>query len=65
MNHIFYGTVLFIISHFFVKEIVFFDLIKGISILFTFRISAMRLFTFMSFFSLHLYADEILIECHC
>ena len=49
-------TLLFIMCHFFVKRIVFFELIKAISfsILFTFRISAMRFFIFMSFFSLEL-----------
>ena len=47
---------LFIMSHSFVKAIVFIDLIKAISfsILLTFRISAMRLFKFMNFFSLDL-----------
>ena len=47
---------LFIMSHFFVKAIVFIELVKAISfsIVFTFRISAMRLFKFMNFFSLDL-----------
>ena len=41
---------------FFVKAIVFIELVKAISfsIVFTFRISAMRLFKFMNFFSLDL-----------
>ena len=43
-------------SHFFVKAIVFIELVKAIyfSIVFTFRISAMRLLKFMNFFSLDL-----------
>ena len=41
-----YGMMLFIMSHLLVKEAISF------SILFTFRISAMRLFKFMNFFSL-------------
>ena len=43
-----YGMMLFIMSHFFVKAIVFIELVKAISfsIVFTFRISAMRLFKF-------------------
>ena len=51
-----YGMMLFIMSHFFVKAIVFIELVKAISfsIVFTFRISAMRLFKFMNFFSLDL-----------
>ena len=47
---------LLFMSHFFVKAIIFLDLAKAISfsITFTFRISAMRLFKFMKFFSLDL-----------
>ena len=43
-------------SHFFVKAIVFTELVKTISfsIVFTFWVSAMRLFKFMIFFSLDL-----------
>ena len=43
-------------SHFFVKAIVLIELVKAIyfSIVFTFRISAMRLPKFMKFFSLDL-----------
>ena len=41
-----YGMMLFIMSHLLVKEAISF------SILFTFRISAVRLFKFMNFFSL-------------
>ena len=51
-----YAMMLFIMSHFFVKANVFIELVKAISfsILFTFRISAMRLYKFMNFFSLDL-----------
>ena len=47
---------LLFMSHFFVKAIIFLDLAKAISfsITFTFRISVMRLFKFMKFFSLDL-----------
>ena len=47
---------LFIMSHFFVKAIAFIELVKGISfsIVFIFRISAMRLLKFTNFFSLDL-----------
>ena len=40
--------------HFFVKAIVFFELLKALSfaVLFTFRISAKKLFMFLSSFSL-------------
>ena len=56
-SHLCYGTMLFIICHFFVKAIVFFELVKAVSvsILFTFQISAMRLFILMGFFSLDTY----------
>ena len=55
-NHLCYGTMLFIMCHFSVKAIAFFELVKAISlsILFTFQISAKKLFIFMSFFSLDL-----------
>ena len=45
----------------FVKAIVFFELIRAISfsIFFTFRISAMRLFISMSFYSLDLYTYNL------
>ena len=48
--------ILFFMSHFFVKAIIFPELAKAVSfsITFTFRISAMRLFKFMNFFSLDL-----------
>ena len=54
----------FIIWHFFLKAIVSFELVKAISfyILFTFRISAVRLFIFMSFFSLDLYTYQLSIN---
>ena len=54
--HLSYGLMLFIMSHFFVKAIVFIELVKAISfsIVFTFRISAMRLFKFINVFSLDL-----------
>ena len=54
---------LFIMRHFFVK-VIFFELVKAISfsILFPFRISAMRLFIFMSFFSLDLYTYNLNIN---
>ena len=47
---------LFIMSHFFVKAIFFIGLVKAISfsIDITFRISAMRSFKFINFFSLDL-----------
>ena len=55
---------LFIMCHFFVNAIVFFELVKAVSfsILFTFRISAMRLFISMSFFSLDLYTYNLNIN---
>ena len=55
---------LFIMWRFFVKAIVFFELVKAISfsIIFTFRISAMRLFTFINFFSLYLYTFNLNIN---
>ena len=48
---------IFIMCHFLVKAIAFFELGKAISfsILFIFRISAMRLSIFKSYFSLDLY----------
>ena len=51
----------FIICHFFVKAIVFFELVKAVSdsVLFTFEISAMRLFVRMSLFSLDTYILNI------
>ena len=54
----------FIIWHFFLKAIVSFELVKAISfyILFTFRISAVKLFIFMSFFSLDLYTYQLSIN---
>ena len=47
---------LFIMSHFFVKAIAFIELVKAIyfAIVFTFWISAMRLFKLMNFLSLDL-----------
>ena len=59
-----YGMVLFIASHFFLKAIVFIELVKAISfsILFTFQISAMRLFKFTNFFSLDLNTYNINIS---
>ena len=55
---------LFIMCHFLVKAIVFFELGKAISfsILFIFRISAIRVFIFKSFFSLDLYTFNININ---
>ena len=52
ITHLLCGMMLFIMSYFFVKTIVFIELIKAISfsIVFTFRISAMRSFKFMNFF---------------
>ena len=52
--HLRYGVMLFIMCHFYVKAIVSIELVKTISfsILFTFRIFAMRLCKFMNFFSL-------------
>ena len=54
--HLRYGMMLFIMSNFLAKAIVFIELVKVISfsILFTFRISAMRLFKFMNLFFLDL-----------
>ena len=50
--HLIYGMMLSIMCHFFVKTLVFIEFVKAISfsILFIFRISAMRLFKFMNFF---------------
>ena len=50
--HLIYGMMLSIMGHFFVKTLVFIEFVKAISfsILFIFRISAMRLFKFMNFF---------------
>ena len=52
--HLRYGVMLFIMCHFYVKAIVSIEFVKTISfsILFTFRIFAMRLYKFMNFFSL-------------
>ena len=63
-HHLCYGTMSFITCHFLVKAIVFFELIKAISlsILLTFRISAMRLFIFTSFSSLDLYTFNLNIN---
>ena len=63
-NCLCYGTMLFIMCHFLVKSIVFFELGQAISfyILFIFRISAMRLFIFKSFFSLNLYTYNLNIN---
>ena len=49
---------------FFLKVIVFFELLKAIyfSILLTFRFSAMRLFIFMNFFSLDLQTHNLNIS---
>ena len=54
--HLRYRMMFFIMSHFFVKANVFTELVKVISfsLLFTFRIYAMRLFKFMNFLSLDL-----------
>ena len=51
-----YGMMLFIMCHFFVKAIVFIELVKAIyfSVIFTFRILVMRLFKFITFFSVDL-----------
>ena len=59
-----YGMMLFVMSHFLVKEIVFIELVKAISfsIAFTFRISSMRLFRFMNFFSLDLNTHNLNIS---
>ena len=50
--------------NFFLKAIVFFELLKAISfsILLTFRISGMRLFLFMKFFSLDLWTYNLNIS---
>ena len=63
-NHLCYGTMLFIMCLFSVKAMAFFELVKAISlsILFTFQISAMKLFVFMSFFSLDLYTYNLNIS---
>ena len=54
--HLCYRILLFIMSHFFVKAIVFIELVKAIyfSVIFTFRILVMRLFKFITFFSVDL-----------
>ena len=55
---------LFIMRHFLVKVIIFFELAKAISfsILFIYRISGMRLFIFKRFFSLDLYTYNLNIN---
>ena len=52
---------LFFMRHFFLKAIVFFEVSEAISfsILFTFPISAIRLFIFMNFFSLDLNPNNL------
>ena len=50
-NHLRYGKMLFIMCHFFVKPIVFFELVSiSFSIHLTFRISAMRYFYWWTLF---------------